>query len=316
MHSAAEANSRSATSSSTLWRESVSLRSWGERLIHVGLFCSAALSVLTTLGIVVVLISESLGFFAEVSPWEFLSGTRWSPLIRPQSFGVLPLVCGTVWVAAGAAIIALPLGLASAVYLSEYASVWFREVIKPTLEILAGVPSVVFGYLAVVFISPAVKAVIPSAGVFNAVNAAVVVGIMVLPMVISLSEDVLRSVPRSLREAASALGATQFDVSVRVVVPAGLSGVIASFILAISRAIGETMAVTMAAGATPNLTLNPFESVQTMTAYIAQVSMGDTPAGTIEYHTIFAVGLTLFAITLAMNLLARWIKARYQEVYE
>lgn len=292
------------------------MRAWGERLVHACLFACAVVSVLTTLGIVVVLLTESLGFFAEVSPWQFLTGTRWSPLLRPQAFGVLPLVCGTAWVAGGAAVIALPLGLATAIYLSEYASPWFRECVKPALEVLAGVPSVVFGYLAVVFVSPAVKTLVPSAGVFNAVNAAVVVGIMVLPMVISLSEDVLRAVPCSLREAASALGATQFDVSIRVVVPAGLSGVVASFILAISRAIGETMAVTMAAGASPNLTLNPLESVQTMTAFIAQVSMGDTPAGTIEFNTIFAVGLTLFGLTLAMNLLARWIKARYREKYE
>ena len=300
----------------TLPGGNVSSRAWSERLIHAFLFTCAALSVLTTVGIVVVLLAESLAFFAEVSPWQFLTGTRWSPLLRPQAFGVLPLICGTAWVACGAAVIALPLGLATAIYLSEYAAPWFRECIKPTLEILAGVPSVVFGYMAVVFVSPAVKSIFPAAGVFNAVNAAIVVGIMVLPMVISLSEDVLRAVPRSLREAATALGSTKFDVSVRVVVPAGLSGVVASFILAISRAIGETMAVTMAAGASPNLTLNPLESVQTMTAFIAQVSMGDTPAGTVEYDTIFAVGLTLFALTLTMNLLARWIKARYREAYE
>jgi phosphate transport system permease protein len=200
--------------------------------------------------------------------------------------------------------------------LSEYASSTVREVVKPILEVLAGIPSVVFGYLAIVFVSPMIRAVFPSAGVFNAASASVVVGFMVLPMVVSLSEDILRSVPRSLREAAYALGATKLDVTVKVVVPAAISGIVAAFLLALSRAIGETMAVALAAGNTPNMTINPLESVQTMTAYIVQVSQGDTPAGTLEYRTIFAVGLALFATTMLLNVLAQWFVSRVREKYE
>jgi phosphate transport system permease protein len=225
-------------------------------------------------------------------------------------------VSGTLLVTAGAAILALPIGLLSAIYLSEYATSAVREVVKPVLEVLAGIPSVVFGYFAVVTVSPIIRAWFPSAGVFSAASASIVVGFMVLPMVISLSEDVLRSVPRSLREAAYALGATKFDVTVKVVVPAAISGIVAAFLLALSRAIGETMAVTLAAGNTPNLTLNPLESVQTMTAYIVQVSQGDTPAGTLEYRTIFAVGLALFVMTMLLNIVAQWLVARVREKYE
>ena len=292
------------------------LRRGIERIIYAVLFLCAAVSVLTTVGILLVLLLEATAFFKEVSIVEFLTGTRWTPLLKPQHFGVLPLVCGTVLVAAGSALVALPIGLGTAIYLSEYASPWFREIVKPVLEILAGIPSVVYGYLAVVFVSPLIRIVAPSANVFNAASASIVVGIMILPMVVSLSEDVLRSVPKSLREAASALGGSKFDTTVRVVVPAALSGIVASFLLAVSRAIGETMAVTLAAGATPKLTLNPLESIQTMTGYIAQVSMGDTPHGSIEYHTIFAVGVALFAITLLMNVLSQWVLSRMREKYE
>ena len=219
-------------------------------------------------------------------------------------------------VAAGSAVIAIPIGLGTAICLSEYAKPWARETVKPVLEILAGIPSVVYGYFAIVFISPLLRSIFSSAGVFNAANACIVVGIMTLPMIISLSEDALRSVPKSLREGAYALGATKYEVTCQVVVPAAMSGIVASFLLAISRAIGETMAVTLAAGATPKMTLNPLESVQTMTAYIVQVSQGDTPVGTIEYRTIFAVGLTLFISTMMMNLLAQWILGRMREKYE
>jgi len=291
-------------------------RKWMERLIALFLFLCAAVSVLTTVGIVLVLLNETLQLFREVSLWEFLTGTRWSPLLRPQHFGILPLVCGTAWIALGSALIALPLGLCTAIYLSEYASARTRHIVKPVLEILAGIPSVVYGYLAIVFVSPLVRTLFPGADVFNALSASIVVGVMILPMVVSLSEDVLRSVPQGLREAAFALGSTKFDVVVRVVVPAGLSGVIASFLLAVARAVGETMAVTLAAGATPRLTLNPLESIQTMTAYIVQVSLGDTPMGSFEYRTIFAVGMTLFMMTLAMNLLALWVLSRFREKYE
>lgn len=291
-------------------------RRWLEPVIHAALVCCAGVSILTTVGIVVVLVVEAAQFFRQVSIVEFLTDTRWSPLLEPQHFGILPLVCGTFLVTVGAAIIALPIGTGTAIYLSEYATPRVRETVKPVLEVLAGIPSVVFGYLAVVTISPLVRDVFPSANVFNAASAAIVVGFMILPMVVSLSEDVLRSVPRSLREAAYALGATKLDVTVKVVVPAAVSGIVASFLLALSRAIGETMAVTLAAGASPKLTLNPLEAIQTMTAYIVQISQGDIPAGTIEYRTIFAVGLTLFVMTMALNVLAQWYVARMREKYE
>lgn len=291
-------------------------RRFSEQLVHAALSFCAAVSVATTLGIVFVLVFESSGFFAEVSLKEFLTSTRWTPLLKPQHFGVLPLVCGTLLVACGSALVALPVGLSTAIYLSEYASPRFREIVKPMLEILAGIPSVVYGYIAVIFISPLIRTIFPDADVFNAASASIVVGIMILPIIISLSEDVLRSVPGSLREAAFALGATKFDTVTRVVVPAALSGIVASFLLAISRAIGETMAVTLAAGATPKLTLNPLESIQTMTGYIAQVSMGDTPHGSTEYYTVFAVGLLLFAMTLLMNIVSQWMLSKMREKYE
>ncbi len=293
----------------------VGRRKWLESAIGLALFGCALISVLTTVGIVVVLAVEVAQFFREVSLFEFLTGTEWAPKLA-HKFGILPLFCGTMLVTAGAALIALPVGLLSSIYLSEYASNGVREVVKPVLEVLAGIPSVVFGYLAVVTISPWIRTVFPSAGVFNAASASIVVGIMILPMVVSLSEDVLRSVPRSLREAAYALGATKLDVTVKIVVPAAVSGIVAAFLLALSRAIGETMAVALAAGNTPNMTLNPLESVQTMTAYIVQVSQGDTPAGTLEYRTIFAVGLALFVSTMGLNILAQRFVARMREKYE
>jgi phosphate transport system permease protein len=290
-------------------------RRWTETAIHAGLLVCAAISVLTTVGIVLVLIVETLQFFRAVSLVEFLTGTEWTPLFEPSRFGILPLACGTLWVAAGAGLVAVPVGLSCAIYLSEYAQPLVRAVVKPALEILAGIPSVVYGYFAVVTVSPLVRTLFPAADVFNAVNAAIVVGIMILPTIASLSEDVLRAVPRSLREAAYALGSTRFDVTTCVVVPSALSGILASFLLGLGRAIGETMAVTLAAGANPRLTLNPLQSVQTMTAYIVQVSLGDTPAGTIAYRTIFAVGMTLFVMTLTMNILAQWILSRYRQKY-
>jgi phosphate transport system permease protein len=291
-------------------------RRWGERLIALLLFGCGLISVLTTVGIVVVLVTESAGFFREVPIAEFLTGTRWSPMYSEQHFGILPLLNGTLLIAAGSMLIALPVGLTSAIYLSEYASPGVRGVIKPILEVLAGIPTVVYGYFALTFVTPLIRTVFPGTGIFNAASGAIVVGIMIIPMVASLSEDALSAVPRSLREAAYGLGATRVEVSTRVVVPAALSGIVASFILAISRAIGETMAVTLAAGATPRMTLNFLESIQTMTAYIVQVSLGETPHGTLEYSTIFAVGLVLFLVTLAMNLLSQRITRRFQEVYE
>jgi phosphate transport system permease protein len=299
------------TSSSDVWRKCV------ENSIHALLLICATVSVITTVSIVVVLLTQSLSFFREVSLLDFLTDTRWSPIIRPnQHFGIMPLVCGTVLVAAGSAVIAIPLGLGTAIYLSEYASAGVRNAVKPLLEILAGIPSVVFGYVAVVFVSPLIKSWFPSAELFNAANACVVVGLMILPMIVSLSEEVLRSVPRSLREAAYALGATKLDVTAGVVVPAAMSGIFASFLLAIARAVGETMAVTLAAGATAQLTLNPLESVQTMTAYIVEVSSGDIVQGSVEHGTIFAVGMTLFLMTLALNTFAQWVLGRMREQYE
>lgn len=287
-----------------------------EMLISGTLFLASAISVLTTIGIIAVLLYESAGFFDDVSFIEFLTGTRWAPLFVPQSFGVLPLLAGSFLVAAGAAVVALPIGLASAIYLSEYAPARARAILKPALEVLAGVPTVVYGFFALTFVTPILQAIWPGTQIFNALSASIVVGIMIIPLVASLSEDAMNAVPGSLREGAYALGATKLEVSVRTVLPAALSGIVASFILAISRAIGETMIVAIAAGATPNLTLNPLVSVQTMTAYIVQVSMGEVSFGTVEYQTIFAVGLTLFAITLLMNIISIFVLRRFREVYE
>ncbi len=287
-----------------------------EELIRFALFLCAFLSVLTTLSIIAILAWEAYSFFREVGVFDFLSGTRWTPLLEPRSFGVLPLVAGTFQIVVGASLIAIPVGLASAIYLAEFASAEVRRVLKPVLEILAGIPTVVYGYFALTFVTPLIAAVFPSTQIFNAASASIVVGIMVLPMTASLCDDALRAVPESLRQGAFALGATQFEVTLRVVLPAALSGVMASFVLAASRAIGETMAVTLAAGATPKMTLDPLQSIQTMTAYIVQVSLGDTPVGTVEYQTIFAVAALLFAITLGMNIIAHRVLARFREVYE
>jgi phosphate transport system permease protein len=287
-----------------------------ERLIGSLLFLASAVSVLTTIGIIAVLLYEASSFFAEVPILDFLTGRRWAPLFVPQSFGVLPLLLGSLLVAAGAAAVALPIGLASAIYLSEYAAPRVRALLKPALEVLAGVPTVVYGFFALTFVTPILQGIWPNTQIFNALSASIVVGIMIIPVVASLSEDAMNAVPRSLREAAYALGATKLEVSLRTVLPAALSGIVASFILAISRAIGETMIVAIAAGATPNLTLNPLESVQTMTAYIVQVSLGEVAFGTVEYQTIFAVGLTLFAITLLMNIVSIFVLRRFREVYE
>jgi phosphate transport system permease protein len=291
-------------------------RRWLESLIHSGLGLCTFISVITTATIVFVLGKESFGFFQAVSPLEFFFGTSWVPMFEPSAFGVLPLLWGTLVVTFGAALISIPIGLASAIYLSEYASARKRALIKPVLELLAGIPTVVYGYFALTFITPALKVLFPHIQVFNALSGAVVVGIMVLPMIATLSDNALKAVPDALREGAYALGATSYEVTSQIVVPAGLSGVMASFILAISRAIGETMAVTLAAGATPNLSFTFLESIQTMTAYIVQVSMGDTPAGGIAYQTMFAVAGLLFVITLALNIISQWILERYREVYQ
>jgi len=289
---------------------------WGEAILRQLFFVCAFISVLTTVIVIGILAVETSSFFEEVSVTDFLFGTEWRPLLEPKAYGILPLLGGTMLIVVGSSIVALPVGLACAVYLSEYASDRARNIIKPVLEVLAGIPTVVYGYFAISFVTPGLRLVFDDVQIFNAASAAIVVGVMVLPMVASLCDDALRSVPSSLREGAYSVGATSYEVTARVVVPAALSGIFAAFVLAVSRAIGETMAVTLAAGATPNLTLNPLDSIQTMTAYIVQVSLGDTPSGGLAYKTLFAVASVLFTITLVMNLLANKVMRKYQEVYE
>ncbi|MDA0733435.1 MAG: phosphate ABC transporter permease subunit PstC [Chloroflexi bacterium] len=287
-----------------------------EQVIKVVLFLCATLSIFTTVGIVSVLLFEAILFFQEVSIFEFLGSTKWTPLFSSKSFGVWPLITGTMLTSVGAMIVALPLGLLSAIYLAEYAPDRVRKVLKPVLEVLAGIPTVVYGYFALLVVTPLLRQISGEISVFNALSASIVMGIMILPMVSSLSEDAMQAVPRSLREAAFALGATKLEVATKVVVPAALSGIVAAFILAASRAIGETMIVAIAAGQNPTFTFNPLVPIETMTAYIVQVSLGDTPTGTIEFKTIFAVGLSLFVITLGMNMLSQYFVRRYREVYE
>lgn len=293
-----------------------------EQIIEWLLFLCAGISVLTTFGIIYILVSETFQFFLQVSPWEFFTETRWTPQYSEKHFGIAPLICGTLLVSVIAGVIGLPAGLLAAIYLSEYASPRSRSILKPVLEILAGIPSIVYGYLALVFVTPYIlKPVIQGwlgwhVDQYNVASAGIVVGIMIIPTICSLSEDVLRSVPRGLREAGLALGATKFDVSVRIVLPAALSGILAAFLLAFSRAVGETMAVTIAAGNKPELTLNVFRTVETMTAYIVNVSLGDTPAGSVEYQSLYAVAMTLFLITFGMNVLAQFILRKYRNVYQ
>jgi len=287
-----------------------------EQVIPKILFVFAIISIFTTIGIVFSLLLETISFFQEVSIIDFFTDTKWAPLFQPQHFGILALVSGTLLITVVSAVFAIPLGLGSAIYLSEYAPSRVRAILKPILEILAGVPTIVYGYFALTFITPILRSIVPSTGVFNALSAGIAVGIMIIPMISSLSEDAMLAVPNSIRAGAYALGATKFEVATKVVVPASLSGIISSFVLAISRAIGETMIVTIAAGATPKLTLNVFDSVQTMTAYIVQISLGDVPFGSLEYKTIFAVGMSLFVLTLLMNLIAQYINKKFREEYE
>jgi phosphate transport system permease protein len=286
-----------------------------EFVIEKALLLSALVSIFTTVGIILVLAVETVEFLREVPITEFLFGTEWTPLFAIPRFGVLPLVVGTTLVSFIAMLVALPMGLLSAVYLSEYSGTRVRRVVKPILEILAGVPTVVYGYFALLFVTPLLQRVIPELAGFNALGPGIVMGIMILPLVSSLSEDAMRGVPRGLREGSYALGATKMQTSLRVVVPAAFSGITAAFILAVSRAIGETMIVAIAAGQQPRLTWDPKVPIETMTAYIVQVSLGDTPAGTIEYRTIFAVGMLLFLGTFGLNLVSAWLRERYREEY-
>jgi len=288
-----------------------------ERAIELLLFASAAVGVVTTVGIIVVLAIESFEFFREVNPLAYLTGTVWSASIRPYAFGVVPLVVSTLMVAFLALVVAVPLGLLAAVYLAEFASTRTRDLLKPILELLAGIPTIVLGFFAITVISPALKAtILPDLGPFSALAAGIVVGLLVLPVVATLSEDAMRAVPRALREGSLALGATRFETIRKVVFPAALSGVMASIILAGSRAVGETMAVVLAAGTNPILTLDPRDSVQTMTAFIVQISLGDTPQQSIQFKALFAVGATLFLMTLGLNLLSDWLVRRFRNVYE
>ncbi len=287
----------------------------GERAIEALLFLCALASVGTTAGIIVVLAVETFAFFGEVSIVEFLTGTEWTPLFATKHFGVLPLLLGTTVVSVIALVVAVPTGLLSAIYLSEYAPERVRRVVKPVLEILAGVPTVVYGYFALTFVTPLLQQWLPGLSGFNALSPGIVMGLMILPLVSSLSEDAMRAVPRGLREGAYALGATRMQTALQVVVPAAFSGITAAVILAASRAIGETMIVAIAAGQQPRFTANPFVPIETMTAYIVQVSLGDTPQGTLEYRTIFAVGMLLFLMTFALNLLSSWLRARFREEY-
>jgi phosphate transport system permease protein len=292
---------------------------FGERII-VGFFAACAfISIATTIGIIASLIRPTVQFFRAVSPGKFFFGTEWAPLFTPPRFGVLPVVAGTLVTTACALVVCLPFGLGAAIYLSEYARPRARKTIKPVLEVLAGVPTVVYGYFALKFVSPFVQDLWPFGprpGVFNALSAGLVMGIMILPTVVSLSEDALAAVPLDLRQGAYALGSTGYEVATKVTVPAALSGIVASFVLGVSRAIGETMIVLIAAGGTPNLTWNPGQAMQTMTSFIAQAATGDLPQGTIGYKTIFAVGALLFVITFTLNVVSTRIVRRYREVYE
>lgn len=291
-------------------------RKFKEMLIERLLFSCSLLSIFTTGAIIYILFSESLGFFKHVSLWQFLTDTEWTPLFTIKHYGILPLLCGTLLTTIIALLVAVPVGLISAVYLSEYASPRFRNSIKPFMEILAAIPTVVYGYFALLFVTPFLRKLLPDLSGFNALSAGLVMGIMIIPLVSSLSEDAMHAVPMGLREGAYALGSQKIQVAFRIVFPAALSGVTASIILAVSRAIGETMIVAIAAGQQPNFTFNPLVPVETITAYIVQISLGDTPHGTLEYKTIFVCGLTLFILTFILNILSFKLKRRFQEVYQ
>lgn len=291
-------------------------KKWKETLIERLLqFCSL-LSVLTTVAIIFTLFGESLGFFRQVSFREFITDTQWTPLFTIKHYGILPLLCGTVLTTLIAISVAVPVGLISAVYLSEYASRKLRGAVKPMLEILAAVPTVVYGYFALLFVTPFLRKFIPGLSGFNALSAGIVMGVMIIPFVSSLSEDAMHAVPNGLREGAYALGSRKIQVAFRIILPAALSGISAAVILAISRAVGETMIVAIAAGQQPNFTLNPLVPVETITAFIVQISLGDTPHGTLEYKTIFVCGLTLFILTFLLNVVSHFLINRFRNVYD
>ncbi|WLD92079.1 phosphate ABC transporter permease subunit PstC [Alkalihalobacillus sp. AL-G] len=288
-----------------------------EKLVPILLLICGIISIFTTVGIVFTLLLETFTFFSRVPFIEFITGKEWLPFYSGEdaSYGIWPLIAGTLLITVIAMIVAVPTGIASAIYLSEYASERVRKLIKPVLEVLAGIPTIVYGFFALTFVTPFLRSFIDGVSIYNALSAGIVVGIMIIPMIASLSEDAMSSVPNSIREGAYALGATRFEVAVKVVLPAAISGIVASIVLGISRAIGETMIVSVAAGSSPRATLDPTESIQTMTAYIVQVSLGDAGYGSTIYYSIYAVGMTLFVFTLLMNLLAQYVSRRFREEY-
>lgn len=296
-------------------KKSMSFTTIMEKSIPKILFVIAVISVITTIGILVTLLSETISFFREVSFVEFFTGTILKPLGQNAQFGVLPLIAGTLISSAIAMVVAIPIGLMTAVYLSEYASDKVRRVLKPILEILAGIPTIVYGFFALTFVTPLLRTFIPGLEPTNILSPGIVMGIMIIPMVASLSEDALGAVPNAMREGALALGATKLEVTWKVVVPAAISGIVASFVLGISRAIGETMIVTIASGSSKNFTFDVTQSMQTMTAYIVEVTGGDAPAGSTLYYSLYAVAMTLFAFTLIMNLIAQYISRKFREEY-
>ncbi|MDH5604863.1 MAG: phosphate ABC transporter permease subunit PstC [Cyclobacteriaceae bacterium] len=287
-----------------------------EKIIEGVLLFFALITIFTTLGIIWVLLSESFLFFKEVSMIDFITDTQWTPLFAQKHFGIMPLLTGTLLTTFVAILVALPLGLTIAIYLNEYAPRSFRKTVKPMLEILAAVPTVVYGFFALIVVTPFLQSIIPGMSGFNALSAGIVMGIMIIPFISSLSEDALYAVPNSLREAAYGMGSTRLQTTFKVLVPAASSGIVSSVILALSRAIGETMIVSIAAGQQPRLTLNPLVPIETVTAYIVQVSLGDVPHGSLEYRTIFAAGITLFLFTLVLNNISFYINRKYQQRYE
>ena len=286
-----------------------------EKVIEMVLLLAACVSVFTTVGIVYVLLRESLDFFSHVPLWDFLTDSQWTPLFSDAHFGITVLLSGTLTSSAVALCIAIPLGTIIAIYLSEFAGHKTRETLKPTLELLSGVPTIIYGYFALLFVTPLLQKIFPELPGFNVLSAGLVMGIMIIPYVSSLSEDAMRAVPMSLREGSYAMGATRFQTAVKVVVPAAVSGIASAYILGVSRAVGETMILAVAAGMQPNLTFNPMEPAATITSYIVQVALGDLPHGSVGYQTIFAAGLTLMVITLGFNLLGHWMRRRFREAY-
>jgi len=291
------------------------LRHVQERVIEFILFLAALVSVATTVGIVLILLKESFDFFQVISLWDFLTDTQWTPLFSDAHYGIAPLLSGTLVSSAVALLVAIPLGTIIAIYLSEFAPFAVREIAKPFLELLSGIPTIVYGYFALLFVTPVLQLIFPELPGFNLLSAGLVMGIMIIPYVSSVSEDAMRAVPMALREGSYAMGATRYQTAIRVVTPAAFSGIAAAYILGISRAVGETMILAVAAGMQPNLTWNPMEPAATITAYIVQVALGDLPHGSIGYQTIFAAGLTLALMTLLFNVLGHLLRKRYRQAY-